>query len=162
MSVDLTLLFIEKQVEAVRLCAALTEPFATGSVPIKPEELSKEYSFIAGKLQSSLNELKTLSNTIEAESKSMEPGDLRNARQRVQTMVAEISRGAQDYAAQVRFYQAMNAGGAAAVKAGLDAFENVNKATRELVKDEEDDEPNEGSELAPSKDADEPADPMLM
>ncbi|MCC6572338.1 MAG: hypothetical protein IT462_00985 [Planctomycetes bacterium] len=161
MSVDLTLLFVEKQVEAVRLCAALTEPYATGTVPIKPDALSKEYSFIAGKLQSSLNELKALSETIEADAKKMEPGDLRNARQRIQTMVAEISRGAQDYAAQVRFYQAMNAGGAAAVKAGLDAFENVNRATRELVVEEDDDQPNEGSELAPAKD-EEPADPTLM
>ncbi len=161
MSVDLTLLFIEKTVEAVRLCAALTEPYATGTVPIKPDALSKEYSFIGGKLKSSLDELKTLSQTVEADAKKMEPGDLRNARQRIQTMVAEISRGEQDYAAQVRFYQAMNAAGAAAVKPGLDSFENVNRATRELVVDEEDEAPNEGSELAPAKD-DEPADPMLM
>lgn len=159
MSVDLTLLFIEKQVEAVRLCAALTEPYATGTVPIKPEALSSEYSFIASKLQGALNELKSLSGTIEADAKKMEPGDLRNARQRVQTMVSEISRGAQDYAAQVRFYQAMNANGAAAVKAGLDAFENVNKATRELIREEEE-ESMDGSELAPSKE--EPADPTLM
>jgi hypothetical protein len=162
MSVGISLLFIEKRVEAVRLCAALTEPFATGSVPGHEADLMKDYKLISERLKGALDELKESSKALDTD-KSIEPGEVRHAKQRVQTIVQEIARCAQDFAAQVRFFQAMNPKGAAASVPYLRAFEDTDKATREMIG--EDTSPAEGEELAPAESEQAPptdADPMLM
>ncbi|MBP9892888.1 MAG: hypothetical protein KBG84_13375 [Planctomycetes bacterium] len=161
MSVGITLLFVEKRAEAVRLCAALTEPFATGSVPGHEADLMKDYKLISERLRGALDELKECSKQLDTD-KSIEPGDVRNGKQRVGTIVQEIARCAQDFAAQVRFFQAMNPKHAPASVPYLKAFEDTDRATRELIG--EDTSPAEGEELAPAESEPAPpdADPMLM
>jgi hypothetical protein len=161
MTIGISLLFIEKRVEAVRLCAALTEPFATGSVPGHEADLMKDYKLISERLKLALDELKDLSKSVESD-KSIEVGEVRHAKQRIMTVVQEIARCAQDFSAQVRFFQAMNAKSAAAAVPFLGSFEATDRATRELVG--EDDSPAEGEELAPAEAEAPPpdADPMLM
>lgn len=160
MSIGISLLFIEKRVEAVRLCAALTEPFATGSVPGHEADLLKDYKLISDRLKNSLDELKESDRQLAAD-KSIEPGEVRNGKQRVQTIVQEIARCAQDFAAQVRFFQAMNPASAAGAVPFLKLFEEIDRGTRDLIG--EDTSPAEGEELAPAEtDSPPDADPMLM
>lgn len=161
MSVGISLLFIEKRTEAVRLCAALTEPFATGTVPGHDADLMKDYKLISERLKSALDELKEANKQLDTD-KTIEPGDVRNGKQRVQVIVGEIARCAQDFAAQVRFFQAMNPKGAAASVPYLKAFEEIDRGTRDLIG--EDTSPAEGEELAPAESEQAPpdADPMLM
>lgn len=164
MSAELTLLFLEKKVEAARLCASLTEPYATGSVPVEPDQLVKDYEQVVDKLHESYGDLKSLSEELDAD-KAIEPGDLRHVKQRISTLAAEVARAAQDFAAQIRFFEAMNPAEAAKVKPLLEKFDAVDKETREFTSQ---DITEEGAELAPAEETDTAAkgepdiDPMLM
>jgi len=161
MAAELNLLFHEKAVEAARLCAAITEPFATGGEPIDAAHLAGDYTLIATKLQETLAALTTLNDGLESD-KALEAGDIRHIRGRIATAVGEIARAAQDFAAQIRFFEAMNPDGAAATKAPLELFDTIDKSTRDFTVPEA---PEEGAELAPADDTglgDDDVDPMLM
>jgi hypothetical protein len=161
MSAELTLLFLEKRVEAARLCASVTEPRATGAEPVNPKQLAADYAHVAGELEGTLTELNKLNDGL-LKDRSLEAGDIRHVRGRVATAVGEVARAAQDFAAQVRFFEAMNPADAATTKPALERFENVEKSTREFTVP---DAPEEGAELAPADETglkDEDVDPMLM
>ena len=163
MSAEVTLLFLEKRVEAARLCASITEPFATGTEPAKPEVLAGDFLQVAEALASTLVDLKTLNDGLEKDN-SLEAGDIRHVRGRIATAVGEVARAAQDFAAQIRFFEAMNPNDAAKTKPALDKFDEVEKATREFTVPEA---PEEGAELAPADDTGlspehDDVDPMLM
>ncbi|MCA8935738.1 MAG: hypothetical protein KDB68_05980 [Planctomycetes bacterium] len=163
MSAELTLLFLEKRVEASRLCASITEPFATGSEPFDADNLAGDFMQVAGELEGSLGELTKLNDGLEKD-RSLEAGDIRHVRGRIATAVGEVARAAQDFSAQIRFFEAMNPNDAAKTKPALDKFDEVEKATREFTVPDEG--PEEGAELAPADDTglapDEDVDPMLM
>lgn len=163
MSAELTLLYLEKRVEASRLCASITEPFATGTEPAKPEVLAGDFKQVADALDGCLGELKTLNDGLEKDN-SLEAGDIRHVRGRIATAVGEVARAAQDFAAQIRFFEAMNPGDADKTKPALEKFDEVEKATREFTLPEG---PEEGAELAPADDTGlspdhDDVDPMLM
>lgn len=162
MAAEMTLLFLEKRIEAARLCASITEPFATGSEPMNPDHLAADYMHVAEQLSESLAELRKLNDGMDKDN-SLEAGDIRHLRGRAGTAVGEIARAAQDFAAQIRFFEAMNPGDAAKTKPALEKFDEVDKATRDFTID---DGPEEGSELAPADDTglapDDDVDPMLM
>jgi hypothetical protein len=161
MSAELSLLFLEKRVEAARLCAAITEPFATGGEPIEASKLAADYLQVADNLEDTLKELTSLNDGLEAD-KNLEAGDIRHVRGRISTAVGEVARAAQDFAAQIRFFEAMNPDGAATVKPALDKFDSIEKSTRDFTVPEA---PEEGAELAPADEAglnDDDVDPMLM
>jgi hypothetical protein len=162
MSSELTLLFLEKRVEAAKLSASLTEPVATGSEPGDAESLSADFKQIAGELGKALSELKKLNGGLEKDNK-LEAGDIRHLRGRIEIAVGEIARAAQDFTAQIRFFEAMNPGDAAKTKPALDSFDKVEKDTRDITSKE----PEEGAELAPADDTGmspehDEVDPMLM
>jgi septal ring factor EnvC (AmiA/AmiB activator) len=162
MSVGISLLFIEKQVEAVRLCAALTEPFATGTVPGHEADLLRDYEKISKSLSTSFDELKKQSGEIERDT-TLEEGDVRHAKQRVETVLAEVARAAQDFAAQIRFFQAMNPNHASAAGTHLKLFELIDRNARAMQGEQPEDE----AELAPADDSGiaqhpDEADPTLM
>lgn len=162
MSAELTLLFLEKRVEASRLCASITEPFATGSEPFEADNLAADFMQIATELGGSLSDLTKLNDGLEKD-RTLEAGDIRHVRGRVATAVGEVARAAQDFSAQIRFFEAMNPNDAAKTKPALDKFDEVEKATREFTVP---DAPEEGAELAPADDTglapDDDVDPMLM
>lgn len=162
MSSEITLLFLEKRVEAAKLSASITEPFATGSEPTDGAALAADFKQISGELGKALAELKKLNGGLEKDNK-LEAGDIRHLRGRIETAVGEIARAAQDFSAQIRFFEAMNPGDAAKTKPALDSFDEVEKATRELASQE----PEDGAELAPADDTGlspdhDDVDPMLM
>lgn len=160
MSTELNLLFLEKKVEAARLCASITEPFATGTVPGNPKDLVADYDTVVKRLDESLKDLKKLNDGLGKG--GMDPGDVRHLQQRIEVAVGEVARVAQDFAAQIRFFEAMNPAEAAATKDILARFDTVDKATREItVKDG----PEEGDEIQPEETGSakvDDADPMLM
>jgi hypothetical protein len=162
MSSEITLLFLEKRVEAAKLSASITEPAATGSEPADADGLSADFKQISGELSKALNELKKLNGGLEKDNK-LEAGDIRHLRGRIEIAVGEIARAAQDFTAQIRFFEAMNPGDAAKTKPALESFDKVEKDTREMtVKDTEDE-----AELAPAEDtgmdkSHDDVDPMLM
>lgn len=159
MSVEVSLLFLEKKVEAARLCASVTEPVATGSVPGDPKALVADYEEVVTRLSESFADLRSLNGAVD-KAAHLEAGDVRNLKQRIAAAVGEVARVAQDLAAQVRFFQAMNPASAALAGKALAKFDEVDRGTREFTVP---DGPEEGAEIAP--DADEPADdadPMLM
>lgn len=162
MSAELTLLFMEKRVEAARLCAAVTEPYATGSEPADAKRLAADYKLVADKLAESYAELSKLNDGL-IKDKALEAADIRLLSGRIATAVSEVARAAQDFAAQIRFFEAMNPGDAATTRKALAQFEDIEKATREFTAPEA---PEEGAELAPADDTglavDEDVDPMLM
>lgn len=161
MSAELNLLFLEKRVEAAKLCAAITEPYATGTEPANVENLIADYEQVSGALDSSYNELKELNDGLEKD-KALEAGDIRHVRNRIQICVGEVARCAQDFSAQIRFFEAMNPNDAPKLKPVLDKFDDVEKGTREFTVP---DAPEDGAELAPADDTglpDDDADPMLM
>jgi hypothetical protein len=161
MSAELTLLFLEKRVEAARLCASVTEPHATGQEPTDGKQLAADYSFVAKQLEGTYADLKKLDDSL-LKDKSLEAGDIRHIRGRLATAVGEVARAAQDFSAQIRFFEAMNPNDAATTKPALDHFENIEKSTRDFTIPEA---PEEGAELAPADDTglkDEDVDPMLM
>lgn len=161
MSAELNLLFLEKRVEAAKLCAAITEPFATGAEPVNVENLNADYGQVAEALRDGVEELKTLNEGLEKD-KSLGAGDIRHVRGRIQTCVGEVARCAQDFAAQIRFFEAMNPGDADKVKPVLESFDEIEKSTRDFTIP---DAPEEGAELAPADDTglgDDDVDPMLM
>lgn len=160
MSAELNLLFLEKRVEAAKLCAAITEPFATGTEPANVEELIADYQQVAGALKGSYDELTALNDGLEKD-KALESGDIRHVRNRIQTAVGEVARCAQDFSAQIRFFEAMNPNDAPKLKPVLDSFDEVEKGTRDFTAP---DAPEEGAELAPAEEAglDDDVDPMLM
>jgi hypothetical protein len=164
MSAELTLLFLEKRIEAARLCAAISEPYATGAEPIEAETLARDFIYVAGQLEQTLNDVRKLNDSLEAD-RRLESGDIRHLRSRISTTVGEAARAAQDFAAQVRFFEAMNPSAAAQVKPALEKFEGVDRATREMDVSGPEPEVEEGEELAPSDDdpmGERDADPMLM
>lgn len=163
MSAELTLLFLEKRVEAARLCASITEPFATGAEPAEADSLAADLLQVATELEGSLADLKKLDGGLEKD-RTLEAGDIRHVRGRIGTAVGEVARAAQDFAAQVRFFEAMNPNDAAKTKPALDKFDEVEKATRDFTIPEG---PEEGAELAPADDTGlapehDDVDPMLM
>ena len=163
MSAELTLLFLEKRVEASRLCASITEPFATGSEPTNGENLAADFLQVTNELEKALADLKTLNDGLEKD-RALEAGDIRHVRGRIATAVGEVARAAQDFAAQIRFFEAMNPNDAAKTKPALDKFDEVEKATRDFTVP---DGPEEGAELAPADDTGlspevDDVDPMLM
>ncbi|MBK9974041.1 MAG: hypothetical protein IPP14_04625 [Planctomycetes bacterium] len=162
MSAELNLLFLEKKVEASRLCASLTEPFATGTVPCEAKALIADYDTVLKRMDEALNDLKRLNDGLGRDGK-LEEGDVRHLRQRAEVAIGEIARVAQDFAAQIRFFEAMNPGEpAAAVKPILERFDTIDKATREVTTK---DGPEEGDEIMPEETgavAEDEADPMLM
>lgn len=162
MSAELTLLFLEKRVEAARLCAAVTEPYATGSEPADAKRLAGDYKLVADKLAESYAELSKLNDGL-IKDKALEAADIRHLRGRISTAVGEVARASQDFAAQIRFFEAMNPNDAATTKKPLQQFENIEKSTREFTTPEA---PEEGAELAPAEDTglapEEDVDPMLM
>lgn len=158
MSVELNLLFLEKKVEAARLCASLTEPFATGAEACDLKALLGDYDTVVKRLEESLKELKKLRDSIGGDGKT---ADVRLA-QRAETAVGEVGRVALDFAAQIRFFEAMNPGDADKTKPMLGKFESLDKATREVTTKEG---PEEGDEIMPEESGMPPgdeADPMLM
>lgn len=159
MAAEINLLFLEKKVEAARLCASLTEPYATGGDTCPPAQLAARYGLVLDQLEHALTDLKALNAGLDKA--GLEPGDVRHFRQRVEVAVTEIARVAQDFAAQVRFFEAMNPGEPAAiVKPMLERFDAMDRATRDIVVK---DAPDEGAELAPEEsERAEDADPMLM
>ncbi|MBK8207464.1 MAG: hypothetical protein IPK87_11870 [Planctomycetes bacterium] len=162
MSAELTLLFLEKRVEASRLCASITEPFATGSEPVKPQQLADDYEQVCQELEGTYEDLKKLNDGL-LKDKTLEAGDIRHLRGRIATAVTEVARAAQDMAAQIRFFEAMNPNDAATTKPALDHFDRIDKSTREFTVP---DEPEDGAELAPAEDTgmahEEDVDPMMM
>jgi hypothetical protein len=162
MAAELELLFIEKQVEAARLSASLTEPFATGGEPIDGARLAKLCLGVSARLKDALKGLSALdaSDVLEAGTEAQVKG-------RIGTCAAEIARAAQDFAAQIRFYDAMNPGAAQHTKAVLDEFEDIERQTRDLSQSGAE-EVEEGAELAPAEETgqepkmDDDFDPMLM
>ncbi len=162
MSAELTLLFLEKRVEAARLCASVTEPFATGSEPADAKALAADYAQVGDELDSAYLDLSTLNDSL-LKDKSLEAGDIRHLRGRIATAVGEVARAAQDFSAQIRFFEAMNPGDAATTKPALERFEATEKKTREFTVP---DAPEDGAELAPAEDTglptDSDVDPMLM
>ncbi|MBX3460620.1 MAG: hypothetical protein KF696_11765 [Planctomycetes bacterium] len=162
MSAELTLLFLEKRVEAARLCASITEPYATGSEPITPQQLADDYEQVCKELDAVYDELKKLNDSL-MKDKTLEAGDIRHIRGRVATAVGEVARAAQDMAAQIRFFEAMNPGDAATTKPALEHFDRIDRGTREFTVP---DEPEDGAELAPAEDTglakEEDVDPMMM
>ena len=163
MSAELTLLFLEKRVEASRLCASITEPFATGTEPAEPDNLAGDFLQVTSELEGSLAELKKLNDGLEKD-RTLEAGDIRHVRGRIATAVGEIARAAQDFAAQIRFFEAMNPNDAAKTKPALDKFDEIEKSTRDFTVPEG---PEEGAELAPAEDTGlspdhDDVDPMLM
>ncbi|MDC1142080.1 hypothetical protein OAU50_03240 [Planctomycetota bacterium] len=164
MSAEITLLFLEKRVEASKLGASITEPFATGGEPCAPESLIADYMQVAGELQGALDDLKTLNDSLDGDS-TLEEADKKHVHSRVGTTVGEVSRAAQDFSAQIRFFEAMNPNDADKAKPALDAFDAIEKGTRDFTIPDGPDEgaelaPEEGAELAPQ--ADDDVDPMLM
>ena len=163
MSSEVEILYHEKAVEAAHLAASLTEPFATGGADCAPEMLAKDYGEIANRLESTFKALADLAKGMKA-NELLEPSELARARQRVSGAVSEASRAAQDFAAQIRFFEAMNPTEAAKVKPVLEKFDEIEKSSREFTMPEEGVE--EGAELAPAETdlaPDEPdIDPMLM
>ncbi|MHC4841902.1 MAG: hypothetical protein ACYTDT_13270 [Planctomycetota bacterium] len=164
MSAEITLLFLEKRVEAAKLGASITEPYATGGEPCAPEALMADYKQVADELQGSLDELKSLNDSIDGDAE-LEEADKRHISTRVGTTVGEVSRAAQDFSAQIRFFEAMNPNDADKAKPILEAFDTIEKGTRDFTVADAPDEgaelaPEEGGELAPQ--ADDDVDPMLM
>jgi hypothetical protein len=162
MSAEITLLFLEKRVEAAKLTASVTEPAATGSVPTDADTLAADFKQVSGELNKALTELKKLNGGLEKDNK-LEAGDIRHIRGRIEIAVGEIARAAQDLAAQIRFFEAMNPNDAKKTKPALDSFTEVEKATREVTVKETEDE----AELAPAEDtgmdkSHDDVDPMLM
>ncbi|MCA8914205.1 MAG: hypothetical protein KDB90_02245 [Planctomycetes bacterium] len=163
MSAELTLLFLEKRVEASRLCASITEPFATGSEPVTPDDLSADFMQIVKEMEQTLAELKKLNAGLEKD-RALEAGDIRHVRGRIETAMVEVARAAQDFSAQIRFFEAMNPNDAAKTKPALDKFDEIEKSTRDFTVTEG---PEEGAELAPAEDTGlspdhDDVDPMLM
>lgn len=164
MSAEMQLLFLEKKVEAARLCASITEPVATGSEPGDHGLLAADYLHVATQLGAALAELKLLNDGLDKD-RTLEAGDLRHLRGRIGTAVGEVARASQDFAAQIRFFEAMNPSDAAKTKPALDKFDEVDKATREITVP---DVPDEDAELAPAEDtglapeASAEEDPMMM
>ncbi len=158
MSAEIDLLFLEKRVEAARLGASLTEPVATGSVEGSAEQLSASYDRLATALHDAYNDLKSLHDSIDGD-KDLDVADARHLKQRVSTCVGEVARASQDFAAQIRFFEAMNPNDAATVKPQLDKFDNVDKATREFTVS---DVPEDGAEITPEAEPEPDIDPMLM
>jgi hypothetical protein len=162
MSAELSLLFLEKRVEAARLSAAVTEPYATGAEPAEAARLAEDFKHVAQELEQSLAALNTLNDGL-LKDKALDQGGLRHVRGRISTAVGEVARAAQDFAAQIRFFEAMNPADSARTKPALDMFEAIAKATRELTVPEA---PEEGAELAPADETglnkDEEVDPMMM
>ena len=146
MSAELTLLFLEKRVEASRLCASITEPFATGSEPVTPDDLSADFMQIVKEMEQTLAELKKLNAGLEKD-RALEAGDIRHVRGRIETAMVEVARAAQDFSAQIRFFEAMNPNDAAKTKPALDKFDEIEKSTRDFTVTEG---PEEGAELAPA------------
>lgn len=164
MSAEITLLFLEKRVEAAKLGASITEPYATGGEPCPPEALMADYQQVADELNGLLGDLKALSDSLDGDA-NLQEADKRHIHSRVGTTVGEVSRAAQDFSAQIRFFEAMNPDDAAKAKPVLDSFDAIEKATREFTAANEAEEgaelaPEEGAELAPQEDDD--VDPMLM
>ena len=82
--------------------------------------------------------------------------------QRAEVAIGEVGRIAQDFAAQIRFFEAMNPKDAPAVKPMLGKFDALDKATREVTTKEG---PEEGDMIQPEDSgmpAGDEADPWLM
>lgn len=158
MSVELNLLFLEKKVEAARLSAALTEPFATGAAACDLKALLGDYDTVVKRLEEALKELKKLGDGIGSDGKTANV----KLKQRAEVAIGEVGRVALDFAAQIRFFEAMNPKDADKVKPMLAKFDKLDKATREVTTREG---PEEGDEILPEESgmpAEDEADPMLM